>query len=240
LNNFWLALIAGFVGSILTFAFTRAGIMLTRLRKRNVLNYNALVKLEHLSNVWSGIVNDNRQNLETIISASQKVRVLPLNRLGKIPLYEDIKLKLLDIELINRVFDIETSLRRINDDSDNINYHLNSFQKAILSKNMDPDEYLILLNSLRPQLESLLGFYKSFLDELAELSAFSRIRLSIDRTSSIKLLGYMASVKKRSVSKKELLKEKKKILQEIEKNRQKSIKRIEKIEKKVGAKDENL
>lgn len=240
MNKFWVALLAGFIGSVSTFVITRLGVLLNRIRKRNVLNYNALVRLEHLANEWGGVVNDNRQNLETIIDAMSKPRVLPLNRLGKIPAFKDLKLHLLDLDLINRQSDVEISLRRINDDAEIMNNHLDSFQGGVINKTLNPEEYKTLLGSMLVEAKFLLTFYESFLDDLAELAAHARLKIGIDKTISIRVLGKISSFKKRAVTTKEIEKEKNKVLVEIESNRKKSLKRKAEIEKKTKTKETNL
>jgi len=159
-NQYKIALISGFIGAVLAFIFTRLGDFLNRIKRRNVQNLNTLVSIEHLLNEYGMVVNDNKQNMETIESAIKTPNAIPLNRLGNIVIDPKVKIGLLDIKLINKLMGIEYDLRRFNDDARMINYQLNEFQRALLDGTIPPMQYKVFT-------EGVIGeaaMYQAFMD----------------------------------------------------------------------------
>lgn len=228
-NQYKIALISGFVGAVLAFILTRLGDFLNRIKKRNVQNFNALVKVEHLVNEYGMVVNDNKQNMEVIQLAISKPNALPLNRLGSVKIDTEVKIHLLDIKLINKMLAIEYELRRFNGDSEMINYHLNEFQRAVLDGTLGPQQYKVFTEGLIGEAASYQVFMDDFLDKLADLAAYIRLRQSIDGTWTIKLLNVLVHLGKHEPTTKEITAEKKKILEELNKSREDSIKEKEAI-----------
>ena len=229
MSNLEIALLSAGIASGLTFVATRVSDFLNRLKKRNVQNFNALVKLEHLINEYGMIVNDNKQNMEIIASAISKPNALPMNRLTLIDVNTTVKIHLLDIKLINQIVEIEYSLRRFNDDTRMINFHLNEFQRAVLGGSLPQLQYNVFTRGLIGEAAQYQLFMDDFLDKLAGLAAYVQLREESDCTWTIRLLNFLAHVRKPAIKTSEIKKRKKKILNQLEKSQQDSIKEKEKI-----------
>lgn len=223
-NPYKIALISGFIGATLAFVLTRFGDFLNRVKKRNVQNLNALVKLEHLTNEYQAIVNDNKENMDAIESAIKRPNALPLNRLKVIAVDKRAKLHLLDIKLINKVVAIEYNLRRFNDDADMINYHLNEFQRAVLRNTLSPAQYKMFISGLIGEATNYQAFIDDFLNKLMELTAYVQLKEGIDTTWTIKILNILVHFGKREPTTGEIKTKKKKILGDLNKSRENSIK----------------
>jgi hypothetical protein len=232
-NSFLSLVLAAFIGAVLAFLISRLGIFLDRIKKRNTKNYNALVKLEHLVNEWQTVIDDNRQHIEVFKAAMNQLGVLPLNRFEKIMIANSVKMDLQDIKLVNSVFGLEYSFRRLNQDAEVINSNLDSFREGVVSRNINPSQYLVLLKSTLGEISFLQAFMDELLDELAEVMAYVHIRLELDETFSMKLLKKISMRKKRVLTMPEVLKRKKKVLSQLEKSRTESIKKREEIISKI-------
>jgi len=229
MNDLKIAIIGGLVGSVFTFAVTRFSDFLNRIRERNARHYTALVRLEHALTEYGGVIDDNRQSIETILIAFSNKGALPLNRLATVSTDKSIQYDLHNLELINDVFSFENDLRRMNDDSTNINFHLNSFQNAVLNKTVSIEEYEALVSNLKEGIGMLRAFLIEFLDNIVELTAKARIRMAHDATWTTKLLRWSVDLNKKIITEGQLRKIKIKVLGEIEENRKKSLERKRKI-----------
>lgn len=164
---------AAFLGAFLAFLFVRIGDFFKAYSDRVTKSHSALIKLEHTLNSLLGVLDDNIYVIETFESLYEKNVVKPnqthifvwANKLHPVRLIDELILDLLNIDLVNELFSLNTHLRKFNDSTETINGAYLEAKDALISGKIEPENYLRNLERIRDDLVDIKNFISSYIKE---------------------------------------------------------------------------
>ncbi len=182
-NNFTNSASAAFLGAFLAFIFVRIGDFFKSYSDRTSKSYNALIKLEHTLNGLLTSLDDNVYIIETfeniyknyIEKANNTHVFLWANKLHPVTRIDELILELLNINLINELFALNIHLRKLNDSMDTINCAYIESKEALISKNIDAENYLTNLENVHKNLLDIKQFLLSYIEETVQALASVRV-----------------------------------------------------------------
>jgi hypothetical protein len=182
-NKFSEAASGAFLGAFLAFLFVRLGDFFKSYSDRVTKGHSSLIKLEHTLNNLLGDLDDNVYIIDIFESNYQKHSELSPqdsvflwgNRLSEVSLIGDLKLELLNIDLINELFVLDVYLRKLNDSINTVNSVYVESKDALLGGNIDKENYQQNLINVKSQLLDMKKFYVTNIDETK--SALSAVRI---------------------------------------------------------------
>ncbi|HSX41979.1 MAG TPA: hypothetical protein VLE93_01365 [Candidatus Saccharimonadales bacterium] len=168
-------LIAALLGSAFTLFVTGFGTIVAAIVNRKKRHYTGLVKLEYELQNMLGVLDDNHYILPFFISALKTGKVY-WSTLRYLELDPSIDYELFDLTLLNKLLCFKQSLRKLNNDIENISGAYEELKSHFMEKNITQPDYLLNGQSLAKDLESIQNFSKDLvLMELKELLALTRI-----------------------------------------------------------------
>lgn len=228
--------VAAFFGAFMAFLSIRIGDFFKSYSERISKGHNALIKVEYLLNSLLSEIDDNVYLIETFEELYDKnmknqgnLRVFVwANRLTPLKVFDDLLIDLLNIDLINELFTLNIHLRKLNDSMETMNGAYKEAKDALISKAIDPENYIENLTRIH---KTLLDIKKFLHDSLSETTqALSAVRVMAKNRPLIGyLLKKLPSYKYGRRFKIERENERKKILQEIDKTKKESKSRIDTI-----------
>ncbi|MFA6040577.1 MAG: hypothetical protein WC733_03660 [Methylophilus sp.] len=227
---------AAFLGAFLAFLFVRIGDFFKAYSDSVTKNHSALIKLEHSLNSLLGTLDDNIYVIETFESlyakninkANQTHVFVWANKLHPVRLIDELILDLLNIDLVNELFSLNTHLRKFNDSAETINGAYIEAKDALISGKIDADNYINNLHRIHKDLVDIKYFISSYIRETTE--SLSAIRVLAKKRP---LMGYIlrrvAGHKYSSNFESKRLMELSKLEQEMKEIKQSSGKKIESV-----------
>lgn len=172
-----------FLGAFLAFLFVRLGDFFKSYSDRVTKGYNALIKLEHTLNSLLSDLDDNvyiinifENNYKEHLSRGIQNKVfLWGNRLSEVTLIGDIKLELLNIDLINELFILDVHLKKLNDSINTINSIYVESKDALLGGNIDESNYQHNLSNVNAQLLNMKKFFVTNIEETKNVLSAVRV-----------------------------------------------------------------
>lgn len=185
---------AAFLGAFLAFLFVRIGDFFKAYSDRVSKNHSALIKLEHNLNSLLGTLDDNIYVIETFeslyaknINKTNQTHVFVwANKLHPVRLIDELILDLLNIDLVNELFSLNTHLRKFNDSAETINGAYIEAKDALISGKIDADNYINNLHRIHNDLVDIKNFISSYIKETTE--SLSAIRVLAKKRP---LMGYV-------------------------------------------------
>lgn len=182
-NNFASSASAAFLGAFLAFIFVRMGDFFKSYADRTTKNYSALIKLEHALNGLLTSLDDNVYIIKTFENiyknysenANNTHVFLWANKLHPVTKIDELILELLNIDLINELFALNIHLRKLNDSIDTINSAYIESKEALISKNIDTENYLANLKNIHKNLIDIKRFLSSYIEETTQALASVRV-----------------------------------------------------------------
>ena len=227
---------AAFLGAFLAFLFVRIGDFFKAYSDRVAKNHRALLKLEHTLNSLLDTLDGNIYIIEVfenlyeknVTKTNNKHIFVWANRLHPVRLIDELILDLLNIDLINELFRLNTHLRRFNEDAETTNGAYLEAKDALLSEKIESDNYLKNLQKIHENLIDLKRFLKSYMEETTV--AVSAVRVLAKKRP---LMGYIlrrvTGHKYGSGFENNRLKELHNIREEIKKTKELSAKKIDNV-----------
>ena len=192
-NKFTETASAAFLGAFLAFIFVRIGDFFKAYSDRVTKNHSALIKLEHTLNSLLGTLDDNIYVIETFeslynnnVKPDQTHIFVWANKLHPVKLIDELILELLNIDLVNELFSLNTHLRKFNDSAETINGAYLEAKDALISGKIDPENYLRNLERIRGDLIDIKNFISSYIRETKE--GLSAVRVLAKKRP---LMGYV-------------------------------------------------
>ncbi len=235
-NKFTESASGAFLGAFLAFVFVRFGDFFKSYSDRVTKGHGGLIKLEHLLNSLLGELDDNAYIIDVFEANykkhaeqnSQNSVFLWGNRLSEVPLIGDVKLELLNIDLINELFILDVHLKKLNDSLNTVNDVYVESKDALLGGNIDKENYQHNLSNVRTQLQDMKKFIVTNIEETK--SALAAVRLLARKRP---LMGYvlrlLASHKYGNKFEAQRATEMNKLNAEIHHGQSKGTERIEKV-----------
>lgn len=162
-----------FLGAFLAFIFVRFGDFFKSYSDRVTKGHIALVKLEHSLNSLLGDLDDNAYIIDIFETnykkhadqIAQNSVFLWGNRLSEVTLIGDVKLELLNIDLINELFILDVHLKKLNDSMNTVNSVYVESKDALLGGKIDKNNYQHNLTNVKIQLQDIKKFLITNIDE---------------------------------------------------------------------------
>lgn len=185
---------SAFFGAFLAFLFIRLGDFFKSYSDRITKGHSALVKAEYLLNSLLSELDDNIYVIETFeklyennVKSNEDSHVfLWANRLTPVKGLDEVLIDLLNIDLINELFTLNVDLRKLNASMETINGAYKESKDALISKVVDPSNYLENLTRIRKDLHHIKKFFSASITETARALSAVRV-LSAKRP----LIGYL-------------------------------------------------
>jgi hypothetical protein len=131
-------LIAAFLGAFFAYLFTRLGTLADRLFTRRQTHRTGLVLIEKQGNEYQNYIGVNIFiiNDYTKIAKRRLVSKNPFiyfNELHELPIDKEIYLKLGNIDMVNELFNLEASAKKINSSIRSLNRFMSLIQDAFIN-----------------------------------------------------------------------------------------------------------
>lgn len=201
--------------------------------KHNMINKHdtALVSLQYLLNEYLGVISDNIYVMKLFIIAIRT----PENGLVKlqwnlpklININTDSYLKLLDLEILNKLFRFNDDLRKTNDDIEALNHGYEVIRLGLIQKYLDNNQYIINAKEIANGFELEERFLTEIRQDTEKLLA--RVRLQIIKDRSRKKWVFYKQYTTATVSTEEVLHELGRMKSEFEEIKKASKDRIDKL-----------
>jgi len=220
------------LGTILTVILLPGGVyFISKIINRQIQHYNSLITLESQLNEMYGVIIDNLYLIPGF-SESIKKGNISWNRLKTITVDKSHLEKLADLELINGVFTLFYTIRRINDDTENLLLGYDEIKKAYIEKYMSLENYIANAIFISKQLEILEFACKETSSDIFDLLTKIRIQIRKDIPFVVKLQNKFLTSSIDTISFKEFNEEKQKLHNEIEDSAKDPKSKIDKSSKK--------
>lgn len=186
--------VAAFFGAFLAFLFIRIGDFFKSYSERISKGHNALIKVEYSLNSLLGQLDDNvyvTEIFEKLYDSNVKNQknshvFIWANRLTPVRVLDDLLIDLLNIDLINELFLLNDGLRKLNDSMETINLAYKESKDALISKTINPENYIENLTRIHKSLLEIRKFIHSSISETTHALAAIRV-LAENRP----LIGYL-------------------------------------------------
>ena len=174
---------SAFWGAFLAFIFVRTGEALNRLYEASRVSRKALGQIQFLLNEAMSIGSDNLYKLDDwnrFVEAARHSRQrgsIPVwgNRLTPIPSVKASLIDVMSIGLVNELFLLESSVRKLNDSMDTWQRAYETARDSFMSKNIDAATYLANVEQSNTKVTELRMFVDDLIHEV--MSALSGTRL---------------------------------------------------------------
>jgi hypothetical protein len=172
--------IGAFLGAFFAFLFVRLGNAMSRIYERAQKHHTALVKLEHYLNQLLGEVDDNiylaRKFAESLSPPVQNgvVRISG-NRLFPLEVRRDLLLELMNLDLINDLFVLLTSIRKLDSSLRTVNSTYEGVVQSTLGSRQDVDSYAASSQAVVARLHEGVLFMEHTKAEILENLARVRV-----------------------------------------------------------------
>lgn len=217
--------IGAFLGAYFAFFFMRVTEHLRRVYDRQKKHYDTLVRFEHELNNYLNIINDNIQvikNFRRTVENGDVYWSLPRT----LPIYRELVVDLANLKIINELSGLNTTLRKINDDIENLTGAYSEIKRAYLSGRLNQVEYKKNASRMADGFETGQKAFQQLTNEVIDMLAHIRAQAPKDNPSGRRLL-LSWSVKTGDTSKEEIEQQKKFLLDEIKNSREQSRQEIE-------------
>ncbi len=178
------ALLGGFSGAFFAFVFVRIGEGLKRLYERQAKNHSSLIMAEHYLNNCLNVTGDNVFVAEDFLELISEERLvsgnLPfyMNTFSRYEIDRDLLLGLTNIDFINELYSLNSSLRKLNDSlaaTDRANEQLRA---ALLTKPAEfHDSYVENMRRQRQRYVELRAFLIQASEDIIDAIGAGRVQL---------------------------------------------------------------
>lgn len=184
---------AAFLGAFLAFIFVRIADFFTSYSDRITKGHSSLVKLQHLLNGLLTSLDDNIYIIECFEKNYATYSKKPLgnsfiwaNRLNQHELMDNLIVDLINIDLINELFSLNTHLKKLNSSIDTINQAYVESKTAFVNKQITEQNYRDNVANIHPAILDIKFFHQNAVMETTKALAATRIL-----TRRKPLLGYI-------------------------------------------------
>jgi len=226
-------ILGAFMGAFFAFIFLRIAELFKDAQRRIREHHNALIRLDYLFNDYHNIISDNDSTIDRLIEkvkdSLEKNYLLDYHyNFRSFPIEKETLLKLMNIDLINRLYSLNVSLTKMNDDLNTMDKAYLKLKQLRLEKRIGPEVYKINMQNYLEQVSEVRSFISEFEGKIIGIHAIVRILIA---KKSI-FIQFNPFISKRRFPKNlenELIDEKKKLLAEMKKIQDESRKEIKKV-----------
>ncbi len=174
-------ILGGFTGAFFAFLFIRLADALTRIYERKSKNRSALVRYQHIFNDYLGIYGDNifvtdgLHDLVDKIKTKNKPLPVYINKLEEFPIDKDLPIQLTNIDLINEIFSLNVSIRKLNDTMATFDRLHDLTRTMFTEKKINPETYIDNILSMEKAIKDIRSFLDSLKEDLVAVTAATRI-----------------------------------------------------------------
>jgi hypothetical protein len=174
---------AAFLGAFLAFVFVRIGDFFKSYSDRISKSHSSLIKLEHTLNNLLTTLDDNIYVIESFDKVykanteneKQNHVFVWANKLHPVTTIDALILDLLNIDLINELFSLNISLRKMNESMDTINGAYTETKDALIGGRIQPANYLANIKRIHTDSLDIKRFLLSHIEETTQALASVRV-----------------------------------------------------------------
>lgn len=175
-SNLLEAGLGAFMGAFFAFLFIRFADFLTRLGKRRLAYYNALVAIERLFNEHLAAISSNSFMLETFCDTIRQGMASPFN-FESLNRDKSLYVPIHNVEILNKLFSFDEGIRRLNADLAAMRSVIQHISSGFMEGHLDKAAYKENADFVATQMETIIGKYGDQLrKEALELLAIVRLR----------------------------------------------------------------
>ena len=187
------AIIGAFAGAFFAYLFVRFGDALKKVYDRKESNHTALVKLQHYFNDCLNTTSDNIFIINNCVEvftearlASAKVPIY-MNSFHQYPVNRDVVAQLTNVDFLNEVFSLNTTLRKMNDSLATIDRSYSQLRDSYLAKTIDEATYKANARQYRDRCTEIKAFLLQLKDDLIRLYAVTNLLMQ-DRPFLVRVI----------------------------------------------------
>jgi len=219
-------IVSAFAGAFFAYLFIRFAEVFDSFRQRQKNNYNELVYLERLLNLYL-TATDNNKNFSQDLSKGLKEGVLTLVILGAYDVRVESLMNLTDIKYLNKIFGLIITLKGANHDIELTTKWNDELRLALIQKNIDLPKYKEQCIVLSKNVDILAKFFDSLYEKIIDLIAENAVLMEKSQPLLTKLKGKKII----KIMDEEIAKKRREFLVGLEANRQASLEEVEKLTK---------
>jgi len=170
--------VGAFMGAFLAFIFVRISDGFTTYYNRKEKSHSALVKYQHYLNSLLTELDDNIfliDTFEKIFNSNNENIPIWGNRLKEVPIDSSLIYDLLNIDLINEIFSLNTHLKKLNGSCKTINHSYDEILKAFLNKTISLEDYLRNIDKMKKDIFDIRKFTYKELEETKHILSVVRV-----------------------------------------------------------------
>lgn len=233
ITKFFTDIEGAFFGAFFAFIFGLLAFYVQKKRERWILHKNAVVEIEYLLNDHLDDIAAN-QYLMQGASETLKKGYFTYNIFNELRLpKDDIRLRLADIDLINKFMEYQTSVNRLNNSMVSWNRANQLLRETILSGKIDMESIKKNQTHLLEQVNRLNGYAEQLSEDTTNLLSYIRVYLKKDKNMFSMSFWKITHANRNIVEEKELKAELKELKKEIEQVKKDSKEKIEQVEKNI-------
>ena len=189
---------SAFWGAFLAFIFVRTGEALNRLYEAGRNSRKALGQIQFLLNEAMSIGSDDLYKLDDwakfVDAARHSVErgSIPVwgNRLTPIPSLKSALIDVMSIGLVNELFLLDSSIRKLNDSMDTWQRAYETARDSFMSKNIDAATYLANVEQANGKVDGLGKFIRSAISEVMAALCATRLLMK-HKPLLVKINGWL-------------------------------------------------
>ena len=224
-------IITSFAGAFFAFLFIRIETIFEKIYQRQVIHYNALVKIEHDANRLLGSLNQKIFVIDSFLETIEEVRkkniaLICMNHFKPLEYDRTVLLELSNIDYINHLFGFFTELEKFNETIETIMNIYNGYKYSFTNKLLPTDWFIERTLELEEKFITAKKFAEQLVKEDKEVYGLARELLK----KKPFLVLFMGMITKRNITEKDKeggKKEEALLEKEIEKNAKESQERID-------------
>ena len=222
-----------FMGAFFAFLFIKLSEVLRDLSKRKLENYDALVKIDIMTNEIYEQLNVLIFDLEQIGSHYKEAKeknfdMFSYNKPKMITFDKSVLLDLLNIDFSNELFSFFTHIEKHNSDINSLNEFKDSFQKARLEEKITSDNFMKNMEKFTSQINEFKKFCVDLQNDTLDISASCRVLMNSEMSWSMKIKNILLQKRFKKKHSKNKVKELELIKKEIETIKKESQEKIDK------------
>ena len=187
------AIIGAFAGAFFAYLFVRFGDALKKVYDRKESNHTALAKLQHYFNDCLNTTSDNIFIINNCVEVFTEARLasaevpIYMNSFHQYPVNRDVVVQLTNVDFLNEVFSLNTTLRKMNDSLITIDRSYSQLRDSYLAKTIDEAIYKANARQYRDRCTEIKAFLLQLKDDLIRLYAVTNLLMQ-DRPFLVRVI----------------------------------------------------
>ncbi|MCX6755265.1 MAG: hypothetical protein NT068_01840 [Candidatus Nomurabacteria bacterium] len=193
-----------FAGAFFAFLFIRIETIFEKIYQRQVLHYNALVKIEHDANRILGSLHQKIFVIDSFLDTIKETKdtnqaLICTNKIKPLIYDKSVLLELSNIDLVNQLFGFFTELEKFNESTETVMDSYNGYKYSFINKLLPAGWFIESTIKLEEKFVTARKFAEELIKENKEIYGITRELLK----KKPFLVLFMAMISKRTITEKD-------------------------------------